>query len=58
MYLLTLLNKKDQGNDIAKIKLNEFSQNQNNLLNHITGLIKKFNIPTAHTDLQNSSKSI
>ena len=58
MYLLTLLNKNYQGNDIAKIKLNEFSQNQNNLLNHITGLIKKFNIPTAHIDLQNSSKSI
>ena len=38
------------------MKLNEFSQNQNNLLNHITGLTKKFNIPTAHIDLQNISK--
>ena len=38
------------------MQLNEFSQNKNNLLNHITGLIKKFNIPTAHMDLQNISK--
>ena len=38
------------------MQLNEFSQNNNNLLNHITGLIKKFNIPTAHIDLQNTSK--
>ena len=56
MYLWTLLNKKDQSNDIAKMQLNEFSQNQNNLLNYITGLIKKFNVPTAHIDLQNISK--
>ena len=57
MYLLTLLNKKDQSDDIANIQLSEFCQNKNNLLNHITGLIKKFNIPTAHIDLQNISKS-
>ena len=57
MYLSTLLNKKDQSDDIAHIQLSEFSQNKNNLLNHITGLIKKFNIPTAHIDLQNISKS-
>ena len=56
MYLWTLLNKKDQSNDIVKMQLNEFSQNQNNLLNYITGLIKKFNVPTAHIDLQNISK--
>ena len=56
VYLWTLLNKKDQSNEIAKMQLNEFSQNNNNLLNHITGLIKKFNIPTAHIDLQNISK--
>ena len=51
-----VLNKKDQSSDIAKMQLHEFSQNKNNLLNHITGLIKKLNIPTAHTDLQNVSK--
>ena len=56
VYLWTLLNKKDQSNDIAKMQLNEFSQNNNNLLNHITGLIKKLNIPTTHIDLQNVSK--
>ena len=56
VYLWTLLNKKDQSNEIAKMQQNEFSQNNNNLLNHITGLIKKFNIPTAHIDLQNISK--
>ena len=27
------------------------------MLNHITGLIKKFNIPTGHIDLQSISKS-
>ena len=57
IYLWKLLNKKDQSNDIAKLQLNEFSQNQNNLLHHIKGLIKKFNIPAAHIDLQNISKS-
>ena len=51
-----MVNKKDQSNNIAKMQLNEFSQNQNSLLNHITGLINKFNIPTAHIDLQNISK--
>ena len=56
MYLWTLLNKKDQSNDMAKMQLNEFSRNQNKLLNLVTGLIKKFNIPTAHIDLQNISK--
>ena len=56
IYLWTLLNKKDQSNDIANMQLSEFSQNKNNLLNHITGLIKKFNIPTAHIDLKNISK--
>ena len=38
------------------MQINEFSQNKNNLLNHIIGLIKKSNIPTAHEDLQNISK--
>ena len=38
------------------MQLSKFSQNKNNLLNHITGLIKKFNIPTSHMDLQNISK--
>ena len=52
----TLLNKKDQRNDIANMQLIEFGQNKNNLLNHVTGLIKKCNIPTAHVDLQNISK--
>ena len=33
------------------MQLSEFSQNKNNLLNHITGFIKKFNIPTDHIDL-------
>ena len=56
IYLWTVLNKKDQSNNIANMQLHEFSQNKNNLLNHITELIKKFNIPTAHTDLQNISK--
>ena len=56
IYLWTLLNKKNQSNDIANMQLSEFSQNKNNLLNHITGLIKKFNIPTSHMDLQNISK--
>ena len=51
------MNIKDQSNDIANMQLSEFSHNKNNLLNHITGLIKKFNIPTAHIDLQNKSKS-
>ena len=50
-YLWTLLNKKDQSNDIANIQLSEFSRNKSNLLNHITGPIKKFNIPTTHIDL-------
>ena len=52
----TLLNKKDQCNDITNMQLSEFSQNKNNLLNRITGLIKKFNISEAHIDLQNISK--
>ena len=56
MYLWTFLNKKDQSKDIANILLSEFSQNKSNLLNHITGLIKKFNIPTPHIDLRNISK--
>ena len=56
MYLWALMNKKDQSNDIAKMQLNEFSQNQNNLLNHFPGLIKKFKIPTVHIDLKNISK--
>ena len=56
IYLWTLLNKKDQSNDIVNMQLSEFSHNKNNLLNHITGLIKKFNIPTVHIDLQNISK--
>ena len=56
IYLWTLLNKKDQRNDIANVQLSKFSQNKNNLLNYITGLIKKFNIPTAHIDLKNISK--
>ena len=43
IYLWTLLNKKDQSNDIANMQLSEFSQNKNNLLNHVTGLIKKCN---------------
>ena len=55
-YLWTLLNKKDQSSDIANMQLSEFSQNKNNLLKHITGLIKKFNVPTSHMDLQNISK--
>ena len=55
MYLRTLLNKKDQRNDVAKMQPNELSQNQNNLPNHTTGLIKRFNIPAAHIDLQNVS---
>ena len=38
------------------MQLSEFIQNKNNLLNHITGLLKKFNILTAHIDLQNISK--
>ena len=38
------------------MQLSVFIQNKNNLLNHITGLIKKFNIITAHIDLQNISK--
>ena len=38
------------------MQLNEFSQNKNDLLNHITGLIKEFNIPIAHIELQNISK--
>ena len=50
-YLWTLLNKKDQSNDIANIQLSEFSRNKSNLLNHITGPIKKFNIPTTQIDL-------
>ena len=53
IYWWTLLNKKDQSSDIANMQLSKFSQNKNNLLNDITGLIKKFNIPTAHIDLQN-----
>ena len=53
IYLRTVLNKTDQSNDIENMQLHEFSQNKNNLLNHITELIKKFYIPTAHTDLQN-----
>ena len=57
MYLWTLLNKTDQSNDIATISLRKFSQNKSNLLSHITGLIKKLNIATAHIDLQNISKS-
>ena len=56
IYLWTVLNKKDQSNNIVNMELHEFSQNKNNLLNHITEPIKKFNIPTAHTDLQNISK--
>ena len=56
IYSWTLLNKKDQRNDIANMQLIEFGQNKNNLLNHVTGLIKKFNIPTAHIDLKNISK--
>ena len=43
IYLWTLLNKKDQSNDIANMQLSEFSQNKNNLPNHVTGLIKKCN---------------
>ena len=50
IYLWTLLN---QSNDIANTQLSEFSQNKYNLLNNIMGLIKKFNIPTAQTNLQN-----
>ena len=38
------------------MQLSEFSQNKNNLLNHITRLIKKFNTLTANIDLQNLSK--
>ena len=38
------------------MQLSEFSQNKNNLVNHITGLIKKFNFSTAHIDLLNISK--
>ena len=53
IYWWTLLNKKDQSSDRANMQLSKFSQNKNNLLNDITGLIKKFNIPTAHIDLQN-----
>ena len=56
IYLWTLLNEKYQSNDIAHMQLSEFIQNKNNLLNHITGLLKKFNILTAHIDLQNISK--
>ena len=56
IYSWTLLNKKDQRNDIANMQLIEFGQNKNNLLNHVTGLIKKCNIPTAPVDLQNISK--
>ena len=52
----TLLNKEDQSNNAASMQLSEFSQNKNNLPNHFMGLIKKFNIPTAHMDLQNISK--
>ena len=56
MYSWTLLNKKDQ-QQYSKYTANKFSQNKSNLLNHITGLIKKFNIPTTHIDLQNIPKS-
>ena len=56
MYLWTLVNKKDQSKNIANIQLSKFSKNKNTLLNHITRLIKKFNIPTAHIDLQDVSK--
>ena len=56
MYLWILLNKKDQSNGMEKIQVNEFSWNQNKLLNLVTALIKKCNIPTAHIDLQNISK--
>ena len=38
------------------MQLSKSCQYKNNLLNHITGLIKKFNIPTAYIDLQNLSK--
>ena len=51
VFLWTLLNKKYQSNDVANIQQSEFNQNKSNLLNHITGLIKKFNIPTTHIDL-------
>ena len=56
MYLWILVNKKDQSKNIANIQLSKFSKNKNTLLNHIVGLIKKFNIPTAHIDLQDISK--
>ena len=56
IYLWTLMNKKAQSKDITNMLLSEFSQNKNNLLNYITGLIKKLNIPTAHIDLQSISK--
>ena len=39
------------------MQLSKFSQNKSNLLNRITRLIKKLNIPTPHIDLQNISKS-
>ena len=51
VFLWTLLNKKYQSNDVANIQQSEFNQNKRNLLNHIAGLIKKFNIPTTHIDL-------
>ena len=51
-----MLNEKDQSNDIVNMQLSEFRQSKNNLLNHITELIKKFNIPTAYMDLQDISK--
>ena len=57
LYLWILLNKKDQSNDIANIQLSKFSQNKNNLLNHITELIKKFNISAARRKLQSISKA-
>ena len=38
------------------MQLNELSQNKNNLLNNITGLIKKLNISVTDIDLQNISK--
>ena len=56
MYLWILVTKKDQSKNIANIQLSKFSKNKNTLLKHIAGLIKKFNIPTAHIDLQDISK--
>ena len=53
MHLWTLLNTKDHSIDKENMQRSKFNQNKNNLLNHIIGIIEKFNISTVHLDLQN-----